>query len=207
MFPHTDTKDYIETAQKLLTSPNAGKSWNSDISKLFKTKPMTQILTKIHNINMSIGYLKQLLSLALITCSEELFQSDDLIRVFKEQSESGEPPILAGLTLVEKCLLIAIKHILVIYDGQPFNFEMVHHELDKFVSTRGKMFKQERGVVMKAWETLIDLELINPVDRGTKIQKEFKLHNLQIFPEMILKVLDSGAPQSVQEWAQQGSYA
>ena len=127
-------------------------------------------------------------------------------QAFEEQSESGEPPILAGLTLIEICILIAIKHIQVIYDGQPFNFEMVFHEFDKYVSTKNSMLKQERPVVMKAWETLIELEIITPVDKGTKIQKEFKLHNLQVFPETILKAID-GVPQNVREWATSSTFA
>lgn len=113
---------------------------------------------------------------------------------------------MAGLTLIEICLLVAIKHIQIIYDSQPFNFEMVFHEFDKFVSTKGKMYKQERPVVMKAWETLIELEIITPVDKGTKIQKEFKLHNLQVFPETIVKALDE-VPQNVKEWATSSTFA
>lgn len=68
------------------------------------------------------------------------------------------------------------------------------------------MYKQDRTVVMKAWETLIELEIITPVDRGTKIQKEYKLHNLQVLPDTILKALE-GVPQNIKEWATQGSYA
>ena len=113
---------------------------------------------------------------------------------------------MAGLTLIEICMLIAIKHIQVIYDGQPFNFEMVFHEFDKYVSTKNQMLKQERPVAMKAWETLIELEIITPVDKGTKVQKEFKLHNLQVFPETILKAID-GVPQNVREWATSSTFA
>ena len=59
---------------------------------------------------------------------------------------------------------------------------------------------------MKAWETLIELEIITPVDKGTKIQKEYKLHNLQVFPETILKALDE-VPQNVKEWATSSTFA
>ena len=204
MFPHTDFAEYFKIAQNLLTPNSAGKPWINEMKDTFESKGMKNILTKIHNINCSIAYLKQLLSLAIIT-SQEILKAEDLIRVFEEQSESGEPPILSGLTMIEICLLVAIKHILIIYDGQPFNFEMANHEFDKFATTKGKQYKQERNVVLKAWETLIDLEIITPVDRGTKIQKEFKLHNLQIFPNVILKSLES-APQIIKEWGEQGSY-
>ena len=131
---------------------------------------------------------------------------DDIKEAHEEQNQSGDILILSELTLIETCLLISIKHILIIYDGQPFNFEMVHHEYDKFVSTKARGFKQDRTVVMKAWETLIELEIITPIDRGTKIQKEFKLYSLQVLPETILQTLD-GIPQNVKEWATAGSYA
>ena len=83
---------------------------------------------------------------------------------------------------------------------------MVHHEYDKFVSTKARGNIQDRTVVMKAWETLIELEVITPIDRGTKIQKEFKLYSLQVLPETILQTLD-GIPQNVKEWATAGSFA
>ena len=205
MFPPTEFAEYAKICKILLCPEGAGKAWNSQMNQLLKSAQTNQILTKIYNVNCTISYLKQLLALAIISSTEEL-KSEDLSRVFHEQTESGEPPILAGLTLIEICILIAIKHLQIIYDGQPFNFEMAFHEFDKFVSTKAKMLKQERAVVMKAWETLIDLELITPVDKGTKIQKEFKLHNLQVFPDTILKTLNN-VPQNVKEWATAGSYA
>jgi len=205
MFPPKTFDEYFNIAKELLSPGKADKSWINHINQMFKEKNLKQSLTKMYHINCSVAYLKQILSLPLISSVEEV-TSQDIIKAFEEQSESGEPPILAGLTLIEICLLVAIKHIQIIYDGQPFNFEMVFHEFDKFVSTKGKMYKQERPVVMKAWETLIELEIITPVDKGTKIQKEYKLHNLQVFPETILKALDE-VPQNVKEWATSSTFA
>ena len=197
MFPPSDFQEYLKIAQEILCPNDFGKLWASHGLK--------EVLEKIHNVNCSVAYLKQILSLALIS-SKEMLTFEDIRDAHKEQTESSDVPILSGLTLIETCLLIAIKHILVIYDGQPFNFEMTYHEYDKFVTTKARRFKQDRTVVMKAWETLIELEIITPMDRGTKIQKEFKLHSLQVLPENILKALD-GIPQDVKEWATSGSYA
>ena len=205
MFPPKTFDEYFNIAKELLTPGKADKSWINHINQMFKEKNLKQSLTNMYHINCSVAYLKQILSLAIISSVEEV-TSQDIIKAFEEQSESGEPPILAGLTLIEICLLVAIKHIQIIYDSQPFNFEMVFHEFDKFVSTKGKLYKQEIPVVMKAWETLIELEIITPVDKGTKIQKEFKLHNLQVFPETILKALDE-VPQNVKEWATSSTFA
>merc|ERR1712223_160885 len=205
MFPPKKFEEYVQIAKDLLSPAIAGNAWIKQITNIFEEKSLKQTLNRMYNINCSVANLKQILSLAIISSADQL-TSKDIIQAFEEQSESGEPTILAGLTLIEICILIAIKHIQVIYDGQPFNFEMVFHEFDKYVSTKNSMLKQERPVVMKAWETLIELEIITPVDKGTKIQKEFKLHNLQVFPETILKAID-GVPQNVREWATSSTFA
>jgi origin recognition complex subunit 4 len=205
MFPHSKFEEYFNVAKDLLMPESAGKPWNNHIKDLVKTSAFKKLLTRMHNVNCTIAYLKQILSLA-ITASKEELTTKDITNTLDEQTSSSEPVILAGLTLIETCVLIAIKHIQIIYDGQPFNFEMAYHEYDKFLTINANMRRQDRTVVMKAWETLIDLELITPVDRGSKIQKEFKLHSLQILPAVILKSLD-GIPQSVREWATSGSYA
>lgn len=206
MFPPLKFEDYLKIAHDLLAPNDAGKSWNGKIGELVKSRDFKNILEKMYNSNRTVAFLKQIVSLAVINCDEDLLSVKDIEKALDEQTESGEPPILAGLTLIETCILIAVKHIQIIYDNQPFNFEMAFHEFDKFVSTKAKMLKTDRALVMKAWETLIDLEIITPVDRGTKIQKEFKLHNLQVFPETIMQSLD-GVPQNVREWATAGSYA
>eukprot|EP00093_Oithona_nana_P003109 03109.XXX_79308_77978_1 [CDS] Oithona nana genome sequencing. len=205
MFPPKTFEEYLEVTKCLLMPKNAGKPWNLHIKSLTQSKSFKDLLNKIYLINCSVSNLKQLLKLSLLTSEEEL-EVASIQNVFEDQNQSADLVILSGLTLIETCVLIAIKHLQVIYDGQPFNFEMAYHELDKFVSTKAKMLKQERNVVMKAWETLIDLELITPVDRGTKIQKEFKLHQLQIFSDVILKAVDKNVPQNVIEWANSGSY-
>ena len=64
---------------------------------------------------------------------------------------------VADLSILELCLLIAIKHLSQIYEGEPFNFEMVFHEFLKFKRRKMATLPDERGVVSKAWETLVGL--------------------------------------------------
>ena len=123
MFPPATFDEYLEIVQALLTPPNADKVWNKHILDLMAKKPWKQLLMKLFNINNTIANLKQLLALALLE-TNDLLTTEDLDKVFEEQTGSAETPILTGLTLIEICTLIAIKHIQVIYEGQPFNFEM-----------------------------------------------------------------------------------
>ncbi len=63
-----------------------------------------------------------------------------------------------------------------IYEGEPFNFEMVFHEHDKFATQKARQFKFSRAVMAKAWETLIELELVTPIDKApsAKVLKQFR---------------------------------
>ena len=82
--------------------------------------------------------------------------------------------------------------------------QMVMNEYDKFSTRKAKMFRYDRAVVMKAWEALQELELITPLDKASKVQKEYKLHILHVTTEMIMSAVENGLPLSVKEWATTG---
>ena len=46
------------------------------------------------------------------------------IQLFKETQYFAS---FSGLSILELCLIIAMKHLNDIYDGEPFNFQMVHN--------------------------------------------------------------------------------
>ena len=106
----------------------SGKPWNLHIKSLTQSKSFKDLLNKIYLINCSVSNLKQLLKLSLLTSEEEL-EVASIQNVFEDQNQSADLVILSGLTLIETCVLIAIKHLQVIYDGQPFNFEMAYNPL------------------------------------------------------------------------------
>ena len=56
---------------------------------------------------------------------------------------------------------------------------------------------------MKSWETLIYLEIIRPLDRGDKIQNEYKDFAMDVTPEEVDRVVSGyqGLPVDVREWA------
>ena len=101
MFPPTNFKDYLKVAQDILSPNNAGKPWLSHVKEMFKSSNNLQkILEKIFNVNCSIAYLKQILSLALISSRTELLSIDDIKDAHEEQNQSSDIPILSGLTLI-----------------------------------------------------------------------------------------------------------
>ena len=51
---------------------------------------------------------------------------------------------MTSLTVLEMCVLVAINHVLVVYNQPTFNFEMAFHEYDKFATRRAKLFRYDR---------------------------------------------------------------
>ena len=101
---------------------------------------------------------------------------------------------IADLSIMELCLLIAIKHLSQIYEGEPFNFEMVFHEYLKFKRRKMATLPDERGVVTKAWETLVSLELVKPKGgAGKGAQEQFVLHvpSLATSPDILAAAIDN----------------
>merc|ERR1712020_127582 len=177
---------------------------NQHINKLLKATDVRKTLERIFYLNSTIGYLKQYLFTLLSLMEEDQLSNQLLLEVLNDQTTSPECSLLVGLSVLEMCVLISIKHVLFLYEDQPFNFEMAYHEYDKFATRRAKMFRYDRGVVMKAWETLQDLELITPLDKTSKVQKEYRLHGLHVTKAMIMTAVEDGFPLSVKEWASSG---
>lgn len=69
-----------------------------------------------------------------------IFEKDDLVQTVQD------------LSVLELCLLIAMKHHSEIYDLQPFNFEMILTRYNKFVNANSNVQNVQRSVVLKAFE-------------------------------------------------------
>ena len=72
---------------------------------------------------------------------------------------------MQGISVLELCVLVAVKHVLAVYpDQQAFNFEMAFHEYDKFAVRKAKLFRYDRYaitttsfVLRTAWSGSSDL--------------------------------------------------
>ena len=210
MLPFQKLENYMEAVKHYLTiqdgqcSAQSRTEWNRNIAKLLKATDVRKTFERIFFLNSTISHLRQYLFTVLSFMEDNQLSNQILLDVAQNQNASEETSLLGGLSVLEMCVLISIKHVLFLYEDQPFNFEMCYHEYDKFSTRKAKMFRYDRAVVMKAWEALQDLELITPVDKVSKVQKEFKLHKLHVTTEMIMSAVENGLPLSVKEWATTG---
>ena len=186
MLPFQKLENYMEAVKHYLTiqdgqcSVQSRTEWNRNIAKLLKATDVRKTFERIFFLNSTISHLRQYLFTVLSFMEDDQLSNQILLDVAQNQNASEETSLLGGLSVLEMCVLISIKHVLFLYEDQPFNFEMCYHEYDKFSTRKAKMFRYDRAVVMKAWEALQDLELITPVDKVSKVQKEFKLHKLHV---------------------------
>lgn len=210
LLPMEKFEDYCNAIRYYLLVPDgcpmsdAKRAWNIHVNQLLKAIDTQKTFNRIFSLNSTVSYLKQYLYTVLCLLDDKKLSNEHLFEVLKDQNTSPECSLLTGLSVLEMCVLISAKHVLFLYDDQPFNFEMTYHEYDKFATRKAKMFRYDRAVVMKAWEALQDLELITPLDKSSKVQKEYKLHLLQVPIEMIMSSVENGLPLSVKEWANSG---
>ena len=169
LWPLKDAKAHLDLALSLLTlDTEESSTWDREVKALLSTSEAFKLFESVYEIEKSLALLKRLLHLSVVLMSKENAQQLQIehLRSAAEatsmlESSNTLSSQVADLSILELCLLIAIKHLSQIYEGEPFNFEMVFHEYLKFKRRKMATLPDERGVVSKAWETLVRKETGN----------------------------------------------
>ena len=212
MWPPSTPSSHLDTALALLTlgTPSAA-AWDAEVQRLFSSPPAAKLLEAVYNVDKSLATLKQLLHLAVVLLVQSGSAQLDLSHLKAAQAscvhlESSNPLAdqILDLPILELCLLIAIKHLSQIYDGEPFNFEMVYHEYVKFKRRKMPSLTDERSVVSKSWETLLLLELVQPKGGRAGTGDDFSLHlpAVPAHPDVLASAVERhpNCPTEVAQW-------
>ncbi|XP_051479505.1 origin recognition complex subunit 4 isoform X2 [Apus apus] len=147
----------------------------------------------------------QMLAVSNVTVYHPLLTASDLQEASKQYRMDSKANIVHGLSVLEICLIIAMKHLNDVYEGEPFNFQMVYNEFQKFIQRKAHcMYNFEKPVVMKAFEHLLQLELVKPIERpSVRAQKEYLLMRLLLDNNQIMDALQvyPNCPTDVKQWA------
>uniref|UniRef100_A0A8B9SBK8 Origin recognition complex subunit 4 n=1 Tax=Apteryx owenii TaxID=8824 RepID=A0A8B9SBK8_APTOW len=147
----------------------------------------------------------QMLALSNVTVHHPLITASDLHEASKQYRMDSKANIVHGLSVLEICLIIAMKHLNDVYEGEPFNFQMVYNEFQKFMQRKAHcMYNFEKPVVMKAFEHLLQLELVKPIERpSVRAQREYLLMKLLLDNNQIMDALQAypNCPTDVKQWA------
>ncbi|KAM3916456.1 origin recognition complex subunit 4 isoform 1-T2 [Leptodactylus fuscus] len=183
------------------------ETWNTNIQALLENKTVEDVLQKQFNTSKDIRSLHMLLLLALcrVNVSHCHLNAADFMEAYRLRSMDSKANLLHGLSVLEMCLVIAMKHLQDIYSGEPFNFQMVHNEFQKFVQRKAhSVYNFEKPVVLKAFEHLYQLELIRPMEGlSVRTQKEYRLMKLLLDGNQISEALHKypNCPTNVRQWA------
>ncbi|XP_071978303.1 origin recognition complex subunit 4 isoform X1 [Engystomops pustulosus] len=205
--------DYQEGVKDLLSlapefpDPQYSEKWNTNLQVLLENKSVEEVLQKQFNTSKDMRSLHMLLLLVLcrVNGSHPHLSAGDFVEAQRLRSQDSKANILHGLSVLEMCLVIAMKHLQDIYSGEPFNFQMVHNEFQKFVQRKAhSVYNFEKPVVLKAFEHLYQLELIKPMEGlSVRTQKEYRLMKLLLDHSQISEALQKypNCPTDVRQWA------
>ncbi|XP_057256262.1 origin recognition complex subunit 4 isoform X3 [Pezoporus wallicus] len=208
-----DFKQYIKIFKEQLALPaefpdeSFAQKWNTNVQHLSEDKTVQDVLQNLFRYSKDLRSLHLLLMLAVsnVTVHHPLVTASDLHEASKQYRTDSRANIVHGLSVLEICLIIAMKHLNDVYEGEPFNFQMVYNEFQKFIQRKAHcMYNFEKPVVMKAFEHLLQLELVRPIERpNIRAQREYLLMKLLLDSTQIMDALQAypNCPVDVKQWA------
>ncbi|KAJ9598651.1 hypothetical protein L9F63_010666 [Diploptera punctata] len=213
LFHNNDFLARMKLLQEILSVPEEVKeldkvlidSWNNQIEELCAEKKVKDVMSKLFNVDNSERTFKSFLIKVVSKLSEnhETLIVEDFVQEYKLWTRDAKIAMMEGLSVLELCLVIAMKHQTEIYDGEPLNFEMVYRRYLKFASQNHTVQNVERPVVLKAFEHLKSMEFVVPLSASqNNILKEYQLHRFHLTSEQDEGVkLYQGLPTEVEQWA------
>ncbi|NXL99932.1 ORC4 protein, partial [Tyrannus savana] len=208
-----DFKQYMKIFKEQLSLPAEfpdqpfAQKWNDNIQRLSEDKAAQDVLQNLfqHTKDLRSLYFLLMLAVSAVTVQHPLLTAADLQEASRQHSTDSKANIVHGLSVLEICLIIAMKHLNDVYDGEPFNFQMVYNEFQKFIQRKAhSMYNFEKPVVMKAFEHLLQLELVKPLERpSVRAQREYLLMKLLLDNTQIMDALQvyPNCPTDVKQWA------
>ncbi|XP_022228744.2 origin recognition complex subunit 4 [Drosophila obscura] len=184
------------------------ENWNKHHAKMLKSAQAQKSLQMLYDFDISEAFLKNFIFRLVAQLKPDAPHiTVDQLTVLAAQYEGDDKiDLLCGLSVLELCLIIAIKHHSEIYDRDPFNFEIVFGRFSKFAKVSTTMQSVERSIVLKAFEHLRIGELIMPLSNSGvgKVQKEFEMHKMALTYGQIQQAVQryQALPTEVAQWAQ-----
>ncbi|KAK5847940.1 hypothetical protein PBY51_017029 [Eleginops maclovinus] len=207
-------RQYLERVQTQLSlqpgdlpDDKFAQHWNVSIKTLCEDKSVEEALQRHYNSSKDFrsNHMLLMLCLSRVSVAKPAIKPADLLEASRMCFIDAEANMLHGLSILELCLIIAMKHLNDLYEGEPFNLQMVHNEFKKFLQRKSNsMYNFEQPVIMKAFEHLQQLEMIRPVDSSTaKTQREYQLMRLMLDHTQVMEALQKypQCPTDVKQWA------
>ncbi|XP_077483427.1 origin recognition complex subunit 4 isoform X2 [Amblyomma americanum] len=211
LFPNFSFEEYLDIMVDHLSLPASfsnkklREEWNLSVKAFALEGAVRTAMQRLYSTNKDIRAMQYLLLPPVMRLCQENPRLDavHLLESQRQQLEDSNVALLKGLSMLELSLVIAMVHLTKIYDGEPFNFEMVYKEFTKFATGKSSL-ETSKPVVMKAFQQLEALEFVQPVSRSlANVQYEFRLMQLLVDPSQVHEVVhkSSSLPTELAHWA------
>lgn len=185
------------------------EAWNNGIAVLIDDAKSVAVssLKTLYEIDKSESFLKIFLFRLVSQLDPDALPNitvEQMSEIVATYTVDPRVELLCGLSVLELCLVIAIKHHSEIYDRDPFNFEIIFARFAKFAKVSTTMQGIERAVSLKAFERLRHMEVILPLTNSVgKVQKDFEMHRLALTYGQINDAVQKyqALPTEVAQWA------
>nr|CAD7569195.1 unnamed protein product [Timema californicum] len=162
--------------------------WNEHVLSIVADPEVRHVCKRLYDSDQSERTFRTFLAqiISKLDIDHMTLEASDFTSTFTAFFRDTMVDVLTGLSVLEICLVIAMKHQTEIYDGDPLNFEMVLQRYLKFVSQNSSAETVQRPVLLKAFEHLKSLEIITPIGKTNKeIQKEYRLHRFLVTSDQV----------------------
>ncbi|XP_077562726.1 origin recognition complex subunit 4 [Haemaphysalis longicornis] len=211
LFPSFSFEEYLGIMVDHLSLPASfankrlTEEWNNSVKAFAQEGAVKTAMRRLYSTNKDIRAMQYLLLPPVMRLSAECPRLDavHLLDSQRQQLEDSNVALLKGLSMLELSLVIAMVHLTKIYDGEPFNFEMVYKEFVKFATGKSSL-ETSKPVVIKAFQQLEALEFVQPVSRSlANVQYEFRLMQLLVDPSQVHEVVHKSTtlPTELNHWA------
>ncbi|XP_033096463.1 origin recognition complex subunit 4-like [Anneissia japonica] len=203
---------FMQVAEKKLQLPkdfkdkSFMKQWHENVKMAFQDKTILDVMKKHYEVHKDIHSLQILFMypLSKVSALRPHLSAADFVEAARLQSLDAKPAMLHGVSVLQLCLIIAMRHLVDITEGEPFNFEMVYNEYLKFLQKKSHSIQSyDKAIVLKAFEQLVAIELVHPADNSTRTQKEYRPMNILLTKSQLVESLNSyqGCPSEIKHWA------
>lgn len=182
--------------------------WNKRMDTLLQDSQIKDEMLFRFNMITDMHSVKQMAAKIVGNCRDieatSLPEEKHFLEAFKVLELDCKAAMLQGTSILELCLIIAMKHLTEIYEsGEPFNFQMVYAHYKKFSERKSSMKTCPKPIAMKAFEHLIDLEIVKPVDHSSALLKQYRSMRLLVTSKEIENAVlhYSGCPADVKRWS------
>lgn len=203
---HTPLFQQLTRRQSFDFTEKSISEWNDHIARLEDNEKFRKSLEEHHIVQPAVSALKFLVFQIVSRLDEthRKVQADEVSQLINSLlTKDDKVELITGLSVLEICLVIAIKHHCDIYDNDPFNFEMIFTRFTKFSIKSSTMQNIDREIALKKFENLRHQELIAPLGAAGRLQKEYQMFKLALLPEQIDKGIHKyqNLPTEVEQWA------